>query len=51
MAPDGLHFAGSAATMPRMAALLRDKLGLADQDIRRLLFDNPRRLLEGCGAM
>jgi N-acetylglucosamine-6-phosphate deacetylase len=51
MAPDGLHFAGSTATMPRMAALLSDKLGLADEDIRRLLFDNPRRLLEGCDAM
>jgi N-acetylglucosamine-6-phosphate deacetylase len=46
MAPDGVHFAGSTATMPRMAALLHDQLGLADDDVRRLLFDNPRRLLE-----
>ncbi len=32
--------------MPQMAALLGDKLGLADDDIQRLLCDNPRRLLK-----
>jgi N-acetylglucosamine-6-phosphate deacetylase len=46
MAADGVHFAGSLATMPRMAALLRNDLGLADDEIRRLLCDNPRRLVE-----
>jgi N-acetylglucosamine-6-phosphate deacetylase len=45
MAADGVHFAGSLATMPRMAAVLREKVGLADEEIRRLLCDNPRRLL------
>jgi N-acetylglucosamine-6-phosphate deacetylase len=45
-AADGLHFAGSTASMPQMAALLANRLGLADDDVRRLLCDNPRRLLE-----
>ena len=44
---DGSHFVGSTVTMPRMAALLREKLGLSDDEIRRLLSDNPRRLLQG----
>ena len=34
--PDGSHFVGSTATMPRMAALLRDALGLSQRDIERL---------------
>ena len=42
---DGTHFLGSTATMPRMAALLREKLNLSEDDIRRLLCENPRRLI------
>lgn len=44
-AEDGSHFVGSTVTMPRMAALLREDVGLSDEEIRRLLSDNPRRLL------
>jgi N-acetylglucosamine-6-phosphate deacetylase len=43
--PDGSHFVGSTATMPRMVALLRDKLGLSDNDIHQLICDNPRAAL------
>jgi N-acetylglucosamine-6-phosphate deacetylase len=42
---DGSHFVGSTATMPRMAALLRDDVGLSEDEVRRLLSDNPGRLL------
>jgi N-acetylglucosamine-6-phosphate deacetylase len=42
---DGSHFVGSTATMPRMAALLRGEVGLSEDEVRRLLSDNPRRLL------
>jgi N-acetylglucosamine-6-phosphate deacetylase len=42
---DGSHFVGSTATMPRMATLLREDVGLAEDEVRRLLSDNPRRLL------
>jgi N-acetylglucosamine-6-phosphate deacetylase len=44
--PDGSHLVGSTATMPQMAVLLREKLGLSEDEVRRLLCDNPRRLLE-----
>lgn len=44
-APDHSHFVGSAATMPRMAALLRERLRLPDEVIERLLVRNPRRAL------
>lgn len=43
---DGTHFLGSTATMPRMAGLLREQIGLSEDDIRLLLCDNPRRLIE-----
>jgi N-acetylglucosamine-6-phosphate deacetylase len=42
---DGSHFVGSTATMLRMAALLREEVGLSEDEVRRLLSDNPRRLL------
>ncbi len=48
---DGSHFVGSTVTMPRMTVLLREKVGLSDDEIRRVLSDNPRRLLQrqtGC---
>jgi N-acetylglucosamine-6-phosphate deacetylase len=44
-AADGLQFAGSTATMPRMAAFLRDQVGLPADVVCRLLYDNPRQLL------
>ena len=44
-APDRSHLVGSAGTMKRTAANLRDKLGLAEADVRRLTCDNPRRVL------
>jgi N-acetylglucosamine-6-phosphate deacetylase len=40
--PDGSHFVGSTATMPRMVALLRDAVGLSDEEIRQVTCDNPR---------
>lgn len=43
--PDSQLLAGSTATMPRMAALLRERLGLSDGDIQQLVWDNPRRML------
>jgi N-acetylglucosamine-6-phosphate deacetylase len=43
--PDHSHLYGSTATMPQIAALLRDKLGLSPTDLQRLLFDNPRAVL------
>ncbi len=43
--PDGTHFVGSTATMPRMARLLRETLGLGEDEVRRLLCKNPARLL------
>ncbi len=36
---------GSTATMPRMAALLREKIGLTDDEVHRLVSQNPYRLL------
>ncbi|MEN6449979.1 MAG: N-acetylglucosamine-6-phosphate deacetylase [Thermoguttaceae bacterium] len=44
-APGGTQLAGSTATMPRVAALLRKQVGLSDDDLHRLLVENPRRLL------
>jgi len=48
---DDSHFVGSTATMQRMISLLREKAGLSEDEIRRVLSDNPRRLLQqraGC---
>ncbi len=39
------HFVGSAATMPRMEALLRNSLAMDAATIRRLTWDNPRAML------
>jgi len=46
-AADRSHLLGSTATMPQMEALLRNELGLSSDEVRSLLCDNPRRLLEG----
>ncbi len=43
---DRTHLVGSAVTMTRAAANLREHLGLGDADVSRLLRDNPRR---ACG--
>ena len=47
--PNGPHFVGSTATMPRMVALMRETLGLSDGEIQRLVSDNPRAVLEQTG--
>jgi N-acetylglucosamine-6-phosphate deacetylase len=43
--PDGSYLFGSTATMPRMAALLGEQLGLSPGEIQQLLVDNPRAVL------
>ncbi len=43
--PDGSHFMGAVATMPQIAAGLRDKAGLDEATIRRLLVSNPVRAI------
>jgi N-acetylglucosamine-6-phosphate deacetylase len=43
---DGSHFVGSTATMPRMAAVLHQAVGLSDDEVRRLTSDNPRAVLQ-----
>ena len=42
-APDGSHLIGSAVTMTRQAANLRDQLGLTEAQVALLTRDNPRR--------
>jgi len=44
--PDGSHFIGATATMPQIAAGLRDKAGLDEATIRRLMKTNPANLLQ-----
>jgi N-acetylglucosamine-6-phosphate deacetylase len=44
--PEGSHFIGSAATMPQIAAGLRDKGGFDEAAIRRLTWTNPSRALD-----
>lgn len=43
--PDGSHFMGAAATLPQIAAGLRDKAGLDEAAIRRFMRINPARAL------
>jgi N-acetylglucosamine-6-phosphate deacetylase len=42
-APDGSHLIGAAMSMPRVAGNLQ-LLGLADGDIKRLVYDNPKHI-------
>jgi N-acetylglucosamine-6-phosphate deacetylase len=49
-APDRSHLVGSAGTMKRTAANLRDKLGLSEADVRRLTCENPRRVVAAAGS-
>lgn len=48
--PQKAHLVGSAVPMPRVVHNLRTHLGLNDSDVRRLLCDNPRRLLKIAAA-
>jgi N-acetylglucosamine-6-phosphate deacetylase len=48
--PDNSHLFGSTATMPQIAALLREKLALSPTEIQRLLYDNPRTVLARAAA-
>ncbi len=43
--PQSQLLAGSTATMPQIAALLRERVGLSEDEIRQLVCDNPRRVL------
>lgn len=43
--PDGSHLIGSAISMPKVEAFLRQNLGLKDKDLRKLLYTNPRRAI------
>jgi len=43
--PDGSHFVGATATMSQIAAGLRDKVGLDEATIRRLMLTNPSRAI------
>lgn len=43
--PNGLHLAGSTATMPRMAEFLHRRVGLSEDQIKRLTYDNPHALM------
>jgi N-acetylglucosamine-6-phosphate deacetylase len=44
-APDGSHLVGSAATMPKVTANLREHAGLTDAVVRRLTAQNPAQVL------
>ncbi len=39
------HFAGCASTFPQMIDVLKNQIGVSDDDIRRWLIDNPSRLI------
>ena len=43
--PNSPLLMGSTATMPRIVALLRERLGLSNDEIQQLVSDNPRRVL------
>jgi N-acetylglucosamine-6-phosphate deacetylase len=45
-APGSLSLAGSTATMPRLAAVLRNGVGLSETEIHQLISVNPRTVLE-----
>ena len=48
-ADDRSHFMGSATTMPRAVDNLRNPLSLSDAEIKRLVSENPRRVLRQAG--
>ena len=44
-APDGSHLIGSTVTMPRIAENLSRELGFSEEDIRKVLVENPATLI------
>jgi len=44
-APDGSHFVGSACPLPRMARRLSEELNLSAEVVRKLVHDNPCKIL------
>jgi N-acetylglucosamine-6-phosphate deacetylase len=48
--PDGSHLVGAAITMAQSADLLREKLRLPDDVVRKLTCENPRRVLAATGS-
>ena len=42
--PDGAHFVGSTATMPKVDRVLRD-LGFNDDEVAGLCYERPRRAI------
>ncbi len=44
--PDGSHLIGSTITMPRVAENLERELGFPESEIRKLIEENPRILIE-----
>jgi N-acetylglucosamine-6-phosphate deacetylase len=46
-APDRSHFVGSAITMRQTESNLRDRMGLSGEQVRRLLVENPARVMTG----
>jgi N-acetylglucosamine-6-phosphate deacetylase len=47
--PERACLAGSTATMPRVAAVLRDAIGFSENEIQKLISDNPRAALKPTG--
>lgn len=46
-APDGSHFVGSAIRMPQIEKNLREKVGLSEAQVERLIKANPRLAIRG----
>jgi N-acetylglucosamine-6-phosphate deacetylase len=43
--PDGSHLIGSTITMPRVAENLKVELGFSESEIRKVIEENPRRVI------
>jgi len=44
-APDGSHLIGSTVTMPKIAENLSRELGFSEEDIQKVLIENPRTVI------
>jgi len=44
-APDGSHLMGSTVTMPRIAENLSRELGFSEEDIQKVIVENPRTVI------
>jgi len=44
-APDGSHLIGSTVTMPKIAENLSRELGFSEEDIRKVVVENPRTVI------